>query len=342
MSPHYQLHSLRLHAAGGTPAVRERLRRILRYKGAEPTRAADAGADIRLTFDVRTPLEAPPDTARHVGTSARCGIEVWNAPERMVLVHESATAVVDPAGGRAEGQVCPALLERPDREGRDPLFHLVVLSLGLLLRHQGWFPLHAAALAREGRGVLLPGRSGQGKTTIALSLLRHGWAALSDDTVLLRAAGNGVRAHAFRRPLCVEPGAATCFPELDGPGWPASLSDASKWQVDVDRLYPGQSDSTCTPRLLVLPTIADAPTSRIEPIGAKPALEQLLAQSAFFLSSRPEVADRHLSVLRRLVDQTRPHRLHAGRDVMESPRTVHTLLSPLLDADSTSDDATSE
>ncbi|WP_263840164.1 hypothetical protein [Salinibacter sp.] len=329
MSPNYQLHGLRLHAAGGTPAVRKQLRRILRYKGAEPT-GADAGGAIRLTFDVRTPLESPPDTARHVGTSARCGIEVWNAPERMVLVHESATAVVDPAGGRAEGQVCPALLERPDREGRDPLFHLVVLSLGLLLRHQGWFPLHAAALAREDRGVLLPGRSGQGKTTIALSLLRHGWAALSDDTVLLRATGNGVRAHAFRRPLCVDPGAANCFPELDGPGWPASLSDASKWQVDVDRLYPGQSKSTSTPRLLVLPTIADAPTSRIEPIGAKPALEQLLAQSAFFLSSRPEVADRHLSVLRRLVDQTRTHRLHAGRDVLNEPHTAHALLAPLL------------
>ncbi|WP_148278348.1 hypothetical protein [Salinibacter ruber] len=173
-------------------------------------------------------------------------------------------------------------------------------------------------------------RSGQGKTTIALSLLRHGWAALSDDTVLLCATGNGVRAHAFRRPLCVDPGAANRFPELDGPGWPASLSDASKWQVDIDRLYPGQSESTSTPRLLVLPTIADAPTSRIEPIGAKPALEQLLAQSAFFLSSRPEVADRHLSVLRRLVDQTRTHRLHSGRDVLNEPHTAHALLAPLL------------
>ncbi|WP_263784468.1 hypothetical protein [Salinibacter grassmerensis] len=329
MLPDYQLHGLRLRAAGGSPAVRERLRRILRYKGAEPTRA-DAGADIRLAFDVHTSLKTPTGTARHVGTSAQCGIEVWDAPEQMVLVHENATAVVDPESGWAEGQVHPALLEDPDQEERDPLFHLVVLSLGLLLRHQGWFPLHAAALAHEGRGVLLPGRSGQGKTTITLSLLRHGWAALSDDTALLRATGNGVRAHAFRRPLCVDPGAANCFLELDGPDWPASLSDASKWQVGIDRLYPGQSESTCTPRLLVLPTIADAPTSRVEPIGPKPALEQLLAQSAFFLSSRPDVAGRHLSVLRRLVDQTHTHRFYAGRDVLEEPRTVHTRLAPLL------------
>jgi hypothetical protein len=179
--------------------------------------------------------------------------------------------------------------------------------------------------------VLCPAQSGQGKTTITLSLLRHGWTALSDDTVLLRAEDDRVNAHSFRRPLCVDPGAADYFPELNGPEWPPSLSDASKWRVEIDQLYPGQSESVCTPRLLVLPTIADAPTSRVEPIGPKPALEQLLRQGAVFLSSRPEVADRHLTVLRQLVGQTRTYRLQAGRDILSDPRTAHTLLNPLLD-----------
>ena len=333
MPPDYQLHSLRLRAAGSTAAVRNRLCRILQHKGAEPVEAGD-GADLRVELDVRAPPNSPPDEARHVGTSARCGIEVWDAPERTSLCHENASVVVHPEAGRAEGQVHPALLDRPGAGRRDPLFHLVVLSLVVLLRSQGWFPLHAAALARGGHGVLCPARSGQGKTTIALSLLRHGWGALSDDTVLLRATDNRVRAHAFRRPFCVDPGAADCFPELDGPDWAPSLSDASKWHVDVDRLYPGQSMSACTPRLLVLPTIADAPASRVEPIGPKPALEELLRQGSFFLSSRPEVAGRHLTVLRQLVDQARTYRLHAGRDVLETPKTAHNLLAPLLDEDS--------
>jgi hypothetical protein len=330
MPSDYQLHGLRLRVGSDHAAVCDRLGRTLRYKGAEPVGGGD-DADIRLAFDVRASPDSPPKTARHLGTSKRCAIKVWDAPEGMLLRHENAIVAVYPDAGRAEGQVHPALLKDRDRGERDPLFHLVVLSLVVLLRHRGWFSLHAAALARDGHGVLCPAQSGQGKTTITLSLLRHGWTALSDDTVLLRAEDDRVNAHSFRRPLCVDPGAADYFPELNGPEWPPSLSDASKWRVEIDQLYPGQSESVCTPRLLVLPTIADAPTSRVEPIGPKPALEQLLRQGAVFLSSRPEVADRHLTVLRQLVGQTRTYRLQAGRDILSDPRTAHTLLNPLLD-----------
>jgi hypothetical protein len=330
MSSDYQLHGLRLRLGSDHPAVQKKLRRVLRYKGAEPVVASD-DADIRLAFDVCASLDSPPKTARHLGTSRQCGIDVWDASEQVFLCHDNGIVAVHPDAGRAEGQVHPALFEDRDRGERDPLFHLVVLSLVVLLRHRGWFPLHAAALTRDGHGVLCPAQSGQGKTTITLSLLRYGWAALSDDTVLLRAEDDRVNAHSFRRSLCVDPGAAEPFPELHGPDWPRSLSDASKWRVEIDQLYPGQSASVCTPRLLVLPTIADAPMSRIEPIGIKPALEQLLRQTAFFLTPAPRVADRHLAVLRRLVNQSWTYRLHAGRDILNDPRTVHTLLAPLLD-----------
>lgn len=330
MPSDYQLHGLRLRAAGSDPAVRDRLHRILRYKGATSV-TLGGNADIGLEVDITPSLVSPSEAAEHVGTGPRCGIDVWDAPERMFLCHEDASVVVYPDAGRAEGQVHPALLEDRGRGERDPLFHLAVLSLVVLLRHRGWFPLHAAALTHDGHGVLCPAQSGQGKTTITLSLLRHGWAALSDDTVLLRAEDDRVNAHSFRRSLCVGSGAAEPFPELDGPDWPRSLSDASKWRVEIDQLYPGQSASVCTPRLLVLPTIVDAPMSRIEPIGIKPALEQLLRQTAFFLTPAPRVADRHLAVLRRLVNQSWTYRLHAGRDILNDPRTVHTLLAPLLD-----------
>ena len=330
MSSDYRLHGLCLRATSDDATIRKLLRRTLRYKGAEAV-ASGCSPDVTLAFRVGRSLLPPPEAAQHVGTSARCEIDVWDAPEGMLLRHNDATVAVHPDAGRAEGQVHPALFEDRDRGERDPLFHLVVLSLVVLLRHRGWFPLHAAALTRDGHGVLCPAQSGQGKTTITLSLLRYGWAALSDDTVLLRAEDDRVNAHSFRRSLCVDPGAAEPFPELHGPDWPRSLSDASKWRVEIDQLYPGQSASVCTPRLLVLPTIADAPMSRIEPIGIKPALEQLLRQTAFFLTPAPRVADRHLAVLRRLVNQSWTYRLHAGRDILNDPRTVHTLLAPLLD-----------
>lgn len=46
-------------------------------------------------------------------------------------------------------------------------------------------PLHAGCMALDGRGVLLIGRSGCGKSDVALRLVDRGWALVADDYVTL-------------------------------------------------------------------------------------------------------------------------------------------------------------
>ena len=48
-----------------------------------------------------------------------------------------------------------------------------------------WIPLHAAAVGRAGRFVLVTGKGGAGKTTAALSCAAAGWDYAGDDYVLL-------------------------------------------------------------------------------------------------------------------------------------------------------------
>ena len=81
----------------------------------------------------------------------------------------------------------------------------------------------------------------------------------------------------------------------------------------------------------MLPDLVDARESHVEPAATKAVLEQLISEGAFFLAPDSDVADRHLAVLRRLIDQSQAYRLHAGRDVLEAPRTIHTLLVPPLE-----------
>jgi hypothetical protein len=45
------------------------------------------------------------------------------------------------------------------------------------------FLMHAALVEKDGRGLLLPGRSGSGKTSLALSLSQAGWRYVTDDVV---------------------------------------------------------------------------------------------------------------------------------------------------------------
>lgn len=331
MPQHYRLHGLCLRAVSDHPAVRQLLDRALRYKGAEATSGAES-TDVTLDFGVDRDRSPRPEAARHVNTGEHFGIDLWKTADRVLLRHDEATVDLRPETGAAEAAVAPDLLDGDSGQpGRSLLPYLVAFSLAILLRVRGWFPLHAAGLVRGGRGLLVTGRSGSGKSTAALSLVRNGWAYLSDDTVLLRPEGDRVEAHSFRRSFCVDPNIATHFPELEGPDWPRALSNAAKWEVDPDQVYPGQYTATCTPRLVVLPDLVDAPESRVEPAAPKPVLEQLLNQGGFFLAPGPDTADQHLTALRRLIDQARTYRLHAGRDVLEEPRTLHRLLAPLLE-----------
>lgn len=306
------------------------LHRTLRYKGAKAAPDSE-DPDVALDFCADRALASLPKDSRHVDTTEHGDIEVWKTSDRMVLRREETTVDIHPNTGTAKGAIDPDLPTVHAHRRRSPLFYLITISLAVLLRHRGWFPLHAAGLSRSGRGVLFPAGSGRGKSTAALDLVQSGWQCLSDDSVLLRSGDDEIRAYSYRPDFCVDPGMEAHFPELESPEWPPSLSDSSKWQVDTDRIYPGQSIPSCTPRLVVLPEIADAAESSVEPVAAKPALEALIGQGAFLLTPDPSVADRHLTLLRHLLDQSRTYRLHAGRDVLETSDALHDMLAPLLE-----------
>jgi HPr kinase/phosphorylase len=56
--------------------------------------------------------------------------------------------------------------------------------------------LHASCIAWQGRGLLIRGRSGQGKSALALQLMAYGATLVADDRVLLRRAGGRLLATA--------------------------------------------------------------------------------------------------------------------------------------------------
>jgi len=76
-------------------------------------------------------------------------------------------------------------------------------------------PFHAACVARNGRGVLLCGDSGAGKSSLSYACARRGWTYLSDDASYLirnRAGERIVLGHPHR--VRLRPDAPGLFPEL--------------------------------------------------------------------------------------------------------------------------------
>ena len=322
------LHGVRIEVRSNTAAVADQVAEALQYKGATPVESPQAG-DLQLDVGRAQERISVPDAADCLG-NGQADLRIWRTAEAFYVERDAFGAVIHPNDATARIILPPAPSER-DAAHRDLLFYLVTHSLVLLLRYRGWFALHTAALAQDrGRGLLLVATRDSGKSTTALNLVRSGWRHLSDDTVLLRRTSGGVRAWSFRRDFCVDPEAAELFPELKTRSWPPSLSNSSKWRVDMRHLYPGQFVASCRPRAIVLPEITKAPLSTLEPALPIDGLAALTRQSALLLTPERGVASRQLTLLRDLLQQASCYRLRAGRDLIEQPEAAHNLLSPCV------------
>ena len=60
---------------------------------------------------------------------------------------------------------------------------------------RGVMPVHAGAVARDGRALLLIGRGGRGKTTTTLTLAARGWQLIADDLCFLETTPAGPVVH---------------------------------------------------------------------------------------------------------------------------------------------------
>ncbi|MBC8554323.1 MAG: hypothetical protein H8D23_32335 [Candidatus Brocadiales bacterium] len=67
-----------------------------------------------------------------------------------------------------------------------------MITCNALSHLQEFFQLHAGAVIKEGRIILLPANHGQGKTTLTLSLTRNNYRCLSDDIVLIEPETNRI------------------------------------------------------------------------------------------------------------------------------------------------------
>jgi hypothetical protein len=121
--------------------------------------------------------------------------------------HEQGLLLIDGSRGLVEGYFI-----NPDAMHPDVCTSFFHYALTELLKRRDLFTVHATALEYQGRGVLIPGYSGQGKTTTFLSLLRSGFRYLSDDYPLLRDRGTNMELLAFPMKIDVTDRSVEFFP----------------------------------------------------------------------------------------------------------------------------------
>jgi hypothetical protein len=200
------------------------------------------------------------------------------------------------------------------------------LPLAVWASDRGLQAVHAAMVARNGRGVLIPGNSGSGKSTAALACVAAGYCYLGDDWIGIgETVGASVPAYGLYNSTFLEPNHARCFPYLQPYLIAPRDQSEEKSLVLLSAAFPDCLASCATIRALALPRIVAGAPARIYPARRRDALLVLVPSSVFSMHPRPgrEGIDR----LARLVLQIPAYWLEIGSDLDEIPRRVDDLLA---------------
>ena len=197
------------------------------------------------------------------------------------------TAVADLRRRQAFGFLSPAMAGDAEFLRRH---FLECLALTMMTRGTGATHtyVHASAVAKGDKGIILSGPRESGKSTLAYACARRGFNIVTDDVVYLRP---GRRLTAWGRPwrLRLLPDCARLFPELGKRAQMAKSAGKDVVEIDVRELMPGRAQVRCSPVALFF---LERPSGRTvcEPLGADAALDLLVQEMGY---DPPEVVERH-------------------------------------------------
>jgi hypothetical protein len=219
---------------------------------------------------------------------------------RVLLLQPHAAAVLDRSGGLMWALLDPL---RGDASGRaKPLQSL----LSIFCADRGIDLLHGGLVSLGGRGALLAGQSGSGKSTVAFAALVEGLDYLGDDCVAIRWPGALVEGHSVFACGCLEHDHLERFP---GAWRGATDPTGEKAVLTAAAVAARPLVASTTIRSVVVPRITGGTDVRIVPIAAPAALLALAPSS---IVKRAVPAAGALARMTRLVKSVPCFRLEMG------------------------------
>ncbi|MCP4902253.1 MAG: hypothetical protein GY906_35250 [bacterium] len=260
--------------------------------------------------------------SRGPGRTQAHGVQIICGPEEDRVLTPLGQAHLTP--GRTLARVYrQQVISRPQPGVEDPLEAAIQHFLAL----QGVATLHAAALNIGGRGVLILGPSGAGKTTLALAWQAAGARIVSDDSVLLRLSSCGrVMAHPFRSSLLIrQPSLGVASDRVVEAARRMASENDCRWTVERTSCPGAFADSAPPEVVFSVRRDRRRVRPRFRSLNSAEMLGLVLeGTSSHFLSPRyAEEQHNLLQVFKSLVETARCFEVCLGRTLLTHPE--HTL-----------------
>jgi hypothetical protein len=264
--------------------------------------------------------KAPLGPGRSIYDAPSGPIEYFDDADQLFVDYEDRVRMLcTPTDGRIEMAITGSDPGAPT-VATHPLFNIALFEC---MKRRGRFALHAAAAARHGRGVLVPGTSGAGKSTLSVTLVRAGFDFLSDDTVFLSKIAEGIWVSAFPDEVDVTPNTVSLIPELGHLSSQPIRPGREKHAFRVEDVYGVNPVAGCRPVAFLSP--------RVE-VGSSPELIALAPSSALFeltaniMLTDPVATQAHLDMLAELARTVPCYTFRTGGDLDEVAACISDLV----------------
>ncbi|MCU1426505.1 MAG: hypothetical protein JWL83_505 [Actinomycetia bacterium] len=279
--------------------------------------------DIR--FDIQGPgvpssqVCAPAGEGRRIYDAPRAGIDYFEELDEVFVDYDGALRVrCQPARGRVDIAI------DDEEAGRvlavNPFFTIPLLELA---KRRALYSLHAACVADNGRGLLVAGASGAGKTTLAIALARAGLTFLTDDMVFLSIHDDTIAVLALPDEIDVTDSTVDMFPELGSLRGATLPPGRPKHSVRLEHLLAVDTALRCTPKAVVVCDIGVDDATVVEPMSGASAL---VALAPNVLLTEASSSQAHLDALATLVRAVPCYRVRTGRNVAAAAALLRQLI----------------
>ncbi|MBN1913018.1 MAG: hypothetical protein JW788_01310 [Candidatus Omnitrophica bacterium] len=197
---------------------------------------------------------------------------------------------------------------------------VLINTLLLFLKHRGLFALHSALVKRRNIGIMLPGESGVGKTTLAHNLRRRDFEYLCDDLCLLTRS-NEKKVGVF--PLDKDLSRNFFWYRKKGVhGKRAVKRFSGKRKTRKNKMV--------IPKVIIFPCISGGSKSTLSLLPFPQIFMRLIGSSLMMCFENKRMINKHTQLLRDLASQCACFELRAGTNKKETSKMLAKAISRLI------------